>query len=186
MFRSTNEVYEDAYFLHAQGVGIADGVSSWSTFSIRTDLFSAALMDNAKEALEKRLQSAHTNVNPQNGEGADEPRPAKIDPGRIMDEAFAGTAHCGSSTCCIGVVNGTRLDISNLGDSGFIAFEYKYDRGNYKVFLKEKSKPQQHSFNYPLQLVRLPGPEVHQSLISNGNESLSKELARLVESDAII
>ena len=67
-----------------------------------------------------------------------------------------------------------------------MAFEYKYDKGKYKVFLKEKSKPQQHSFNYPLQLVRVPGEETHKRLIERGSENLSKELARLVESDAII
>ena len=67
-----------------------------------------------------------------------------------------------------------------------MAFEYKYESGKYKVFLKEKSKPQQHSFNYPLQLVRIPGQETHKILIEGGNECLSKELARLIESDSII
>lgn len=67
-----------------------------------------------------------------------------------------------------------------------MAFEYKYEKGKYKVFLKEKSKPQQHSFNYPLQLVRVPGEETHSMLLAKGCEKLSKELAMLIESDSII
>lgn len=109
----------------------------------------------------KFYENSNLNVNPQNGEGIENPNAIKICPWKIMDEGFSNTHHWGSSTCCIAVLNDNKLDISNLGDSGFMSFEYKYEKGNYKVFLKEKSKPQQHSFNYPLQLVRLPNEETY-------------------------
>ena len=143
-------------------------------------------MDNSKASLEKALENLGLNVNPQNGEGSENSDANKIWPWKIMEEAFSNTYHWGSSTWWVAVLNDNKLDISNLGDSGFMSFEYKYEKGIYKVFLKEKSKPQQHSFNYPLQLVRLPNKETHQKLIDTGNESLSKELNRLVESDSII
>lgn len=179
LYRS-NENYEDAYFVHNKGIGIADGVSSWSAFNIRTDLFSTTLMQNAKNSFENKLKKLGLDVNPQVGDHNHDPENAKIDPKEIMKEAFEKTLYAGSATCCIGVLNNGKLDIANLGDSGFMVFEYE------KCFLKEKSKPQQHTFNYPLQMVRLPDEEVHKKLISSGYGSLSKDLNKLVESDAII
>jgi protein phosphatase PTC7 len=178
--------WEDAFFLHPKGVGVADGVSSWSTFKIKTSDFSKGLMDNAKEFLEKKLEELDLNVNPQIGDLHGEPEENVVKPDVIMDLAFYETHFPGSSTCCIGVINKNKLDICNLGDSGFMSFEYKDNDKNNKVFLKQKSKNQQHSFNYPYQLVKIPDESVHQKLIEEGHENISKELMRLVESDAII
>lgn len=67
-----------------------------------------------------------------------------------------------------------------------MVFEYKYEKGRYKVYLKEKSKPQQHSFNYPYQLVCLPDKDFLMDLEAEGCECMSQELQKLIESDAII
>jgi protein phosphatase PTC7 len=67
-----------------------------------------------------------------------------------------------------------------------MSFEYKENKKSFHVCMKEKSKSQQHSFNYPYQLVRIPDEKVHEDLISKGYEKISKELMRLVESDSII
>jgi len=67
-----------------------------------------------------------------------------------------------------------------------MTFEYKEIKGQYKVFMKEKSRAQQHSFNYPYQMVRLPDKKVYDDLTNNGYGKISKELARLVDSNAIM
>jgi len=50
----------------------------------------------------------------------------------------------GSSTACVMVVNGNKLGVSNLGDSGFVVI-----RGG--AVLKA-SQQQQHQFNFPYQI----------------------------------
>lgn len=143
-------------------------------------------MENAKDILEKKLEELDLNANPQIGDLHGEPSENNIKPDVIMDLAFDHTHFPGSSTCCIAVINKNKLDICNLGDSGFMAFEYKKTNKGYSTFLKEKSKSQQHCFNYPFQLVRIPDQSVHQRLIEDGHDHISKELMKLVETDAII
>jgi len=143
-------------------------------------------MKNAEEHLQKMIEELGININPQIGDGTEGSTQNKLDPKKIMDNAYNSVEDAGSSTCCIGVLNHDRLDIANLGDSGFMVFEYKYENGRYKVFLKERSKPQQHTFNYPYQLVRLPNEDFHSDLAAEGHEHISDELRRLVESDAIL
>jgi len=64
--------------LHPKGIGIVDGVSSWTTYFIRTDLFANELMENAKFALEKSIENL--NINPQNGDENDDSSIYTIDP----------------------------------------------------------------------------------------------------------
>lgn len=85
-YRNSSDVYEDSSFLHPKGVGIVDGVSSWTTYFIRTDLFANELMENAKKSLETSIENL--SINPQNGDGSDDPDLYTIDPREIMDEAF--------------------------------------------------------------------------------------------------
>ena len=44
-------------------------------------------MDNAKIALEKSIENLH--MNPQNGDGNEDPIIYSIDPSKIIDEAFS-------------------------------------------------------------------------------------------------
>ena len=113
-------------------------MSSWSAFKISTDLFSKGLMNNSKDWLQQMIEDLGLNVNPQLGDGSDTSFCNKLDPKAIMGSAFDDVVDPGSSTCCIAVLNQNILDIANLGDSGFMVFEYKYEKGRYKVFLKEK------------------------------------------------
>ena len=143
-------------------------------------------MDNAWDILQKKLGEIDGHVNPQNGDEADDILEKTLNPNHIMDEAYHLTHYPGSATCLIALLVKNKLKVANLGDSGFMAFEYKEAKDTYKVFLKEKSHPQQHCFNYPYQLVRLPDENVHKELVANGLENVSNELLRLVESDAIV
>jgi serine/threonine protein phosphatase PrpC len=52
----------------------------------------------------------------------------------------------------VAILNGKKLSIANLGDSGFMIIRFK----NREAFTFSKSKEQQHNFNIPFQLSYLP------------------------------
>lgn len=121
----TSQTGEDAYFISQDGstVGVADGVGGWNQLGVDPSLYSASLMENAKEAVNLGI---------------------KI-PVQILSIAYDNSSYItGSSTACILTLNDSELQSANLGDSGFMVV-----RGNEILF---RSKEQQHSFNFPYQL----------------------------------
>lgn len=121
----TSQTGEDAYFISQDGsaVGVADGVGGWNSLGVDPSLYSASLMENAKEAVNLGI---------------------KI-PVQILSIAYDNSNYItGSSTACILTLNDSELQSANLGDSGFMVL-----RGNEILF---RSKEQQHSFNFPFQL----------------------------------
>lgn len=52
----------------------------------------------------------------------------------------------------IAILNKNELSIANIGDSGFLVIRFKHG----EPFCPHKSKEQQHAFNIPYQLSRLP------------------------------
>jgi protein phosphatase PTC7 len=119
---------EDAYFISndMKIVGVADGVGGWGDIGVDPALYSKSLMEGAKLAVEENALVTR-------------------DPVEIMNEAYQFSSYVqGSSTCCILVLDGTRLSGANLGDSGFMVV-----RGLEIIY---RTKEQQHSFNFPYQI----------------------------------
>jgi len=117
---------EDAMFISSDGkaVGVADGVGGWSLHGIDPAIYARSIMKDAKIAYED------LNVK------------LPIDILNYAYERAKGIS--GSSTACILVVSGTRLQTLNIGDSGFLIVRDK------KLIFRFRE--QLHSFNYPFQI----------------------------------
>jgi serine/threonine protein phosphatase PrpC len=112
----------------------------------------------------------------------------EIDPRQIMKHSFKNMKHFGSSTACICTIQGDILKVASLGDSGLIWFRYNKDDLKYKVALC--TKDQQHSFNAPFQLARIPNEAYslnrnHENkTFSNSDQKTQQELFWCDEPDA--
>lgn len=120
---------EDSYFIadNFVAVGVADGVGGWAELGIDAGAYARLLMQNARTAAEANAQN--------------NTRPCPQD---ILERAYDGTQVQGSSTACIVCLQDDVLNVSNLGDSGFVLVR------NGKV--EFQSPQQQHGFNFPFQL----------------------------------
>lgn len=121
---------EDAAFSHERGIGVFDGVGGWAEMNIDAGAYSKGLASAAMSAIRHRLHRG---------------RPEESLAARaILTEAVSKTAHKGSSTAVVAVVNGDILNVCNLGDSGAVVV-----RGGEVAFVTEE---QQHTFNFPFQV----------------------------------
>lgn len=59
-----------------------------------------------------------------------------LDPQTIMDGAYYNTKPIGSATALVGILNNRTLNITNIGDSGFLIVRFKND----EPFVLLKSK----------------------------------------------
>lgn len=73
-------------------------------------------------------------------------------PIHILEKAFAKVHAVGSATAMIAILNKNELQITNIGDSGFLIVRFK----NGEPYCPYKSKEQQHAFNIPYQLSQIP------------------------------
>jgi len=138
---------EDAYFTGSNALGVADGVGcmvQFASYGINAAAYAAELMDHASAHFEKFR--------------ADNPDAAGVTKS-IEDRAAAALAAAesnattfGASTITVLALEGRSAGLANLGDSGFMLLR-KGDRGMYVV---TRSEEQQHSWNCPYQLTRLP------------------------------
>ncbi|KAL8043155.1 hypothetical protein ABFX02_09G099800 [Erythranthe guttata] len=119
---------DDAHFFNkaAQVIGVADGVGGWAKKGVDAGEYARELMRNAENAVYYC-------------------RPGKVDPMKVLVEAFHRTEAPGSSTALIMALAGdNNLVAVNIGDSGFVVIR------NGETFF---GAPQvQHGFNHPGQL----------------------------------
>ena len=78
----------------------------------------------------------------------------RLEPRFIMKEAHKKVEAHGSSTAWIAVIQNKILKVANLGDSTWILIRYLFSENKSKILLK--TEEQQHSFNAPYQLSKLP------------------------------
>ncbi|KAL8429592.1 hypothetical protein Efla_007449 [Eimeria flavescens] len=162
----------DAYFICCRGegrgvaVGVADGVGEWDSFDLDPRLFAEELMQGccaaaaAAEALEGETIEQRTLG--------------------VLRKGYAHTRSFGSATAL--VVNhegGDRIGIANLGDSAVIVLRRQLW---YQMTCVFRSREQQHQFNCPFQLSRLPRPSEYERLRASGKEAL----LRLLQNAAVI
>ncbi|GMH38801.1 hypothetical protein BSKO_06699 [Bryopsis sp. KO-2023] len=119
---------EDDYFISTVGlgaIGVADGVSGWANDDVDPALYPRALLKYGQEAYEEK--------------GGD------MTPQDILAHGQYRAKLLGSSTACVAVMKeGNKLEIANLGDSGFRLLR--------KGEVLAASEAQEHEFNFPYQL----------------------------------
>eukprot|EP00826_Nyctotherus_ovalis_P013274 TRINITY_DN1355_c0_g1_i4.p1 TRINITY_DN1355_c0_g1~~TRINITY_DN1355_c0_g1_i4.p1 ORF type:complete len:237 (+),score=68.20 TRINITY_DN1355_c0_g1_i4:170-880(+) len=76
----------------------------------------------------------------------------QVDPLAVLSKAYARAKAIGSSTASVVVLNGSTVEVANLGDSTFLHLSLE----NKQYVVANISKEQQHEFNVPYQLARLP------------------------------
>mmetsp|Transcript_68352 Transcript_68352/g.123182 ORF Transcript_68352/g.123182 Transcript_68352/m.123182 type:complete len:1297 (-) Transcript_68352:133-4023(-) len=135
---------EDAHFIDAHGLGVADGVGcmvQFASYGINAAAYAAELMEFAAAALKPDGVAACT-------EGSDcESRAAAA-----MSSAETSAKAYGASTITVLAMEGDRIGVANLGDSGFMLLR----KGTRGMTVVHRSEEQQHSWNCPYQLTRLP------------------------------
>lgn len=181
---------EDACFACERGLGVADGVSGWSTYGINPAIFSRELMEESEKEIrtisgfdkieEIEIQEKPIRRTPsyagldfqcntiyQNPPATNIEQKAEIlhqnndyyasniNPMDVLTKAYNHSTAIGSSTATIVILNKNFIEAVNLGDSGYVCFTQK--NGDY--FINGMSKEQQHEFNVPFQLAKLPSLE---------------------------
>uniref|UniRef100_A0A0G4I6Q1 PPM-type phosphatase domain-containing protein n=1 Tax=Chromera velia CCMP2878 TaxID=1169474 RepID=A0A0G4I6Q1_9ALVE len=152
----------DAYFASPETgcLGIADGVGEWDSFGLNPRLFAEQLMRGCKEASAKISDEHESPVH----------RAVKV-----LTAGYATTSAFGSSTaliCCLDQP-GERLGVSNLGDSTLMVLRRQK---SHVMTCVMRTKEQQHTFNCPFQLARLPRDEHYPQLIKEGKATLVRVL----------
>jgi len=146
---------EDAYFFSASAAGVADGVGSMKDFTAY-GVDAADLMAGASGALHRRGAESEAEAS------APRERTAKA-----VAAADAAASTYGASTITVLALEGAEVGVTNLGDSGFMLLRPEPWGG---MKLVERSREQNHSFNTPYQLTRVP-PALMQKIGGRGLDS---------------
>jgi protein phosphatase PTC7 len=140
---------EDAYFVGNLGLGVADGVGSLAKLSkhgVDPAAYARELMHLAEEFMHQRMRSRGSSASLAEDAAADELAAA------AMASAEREATTYGAATATVLQLKGSVMGVANLGDSGFMVLR----RGGKEFQIVARSKEQQHGWNYPYQLSRLP------------------------------
>lgn len=132
---------EDAYFKGTHGLGVADGVGcmvQFASYGINAAAYAAELMATADKALQPGGAAAVGKV---------EDRARKA-----LAEAEERAQAYGASTISVMCMQDNIVGVANLGDSGYMQLR----KAAHGWQIVGKSEEQQHSWNCPYQLTRLP------------------------------
>eukprot|EP00928_Gymnodinium_smaydae_P022797 TRINITY_DN19028_c0_g1_i1.p1 TRINITY_DN19028_c0_g1~~TRINITY_DN19028_c0_g1_i1.p1 ORF type:complete len:482 (-),score=124.78 TRINITY_DN19028_c0_g1_i1:83-1528(-) len=142
---------EDAYCVGSHTLAVADGVSQMAEYAkhgVDAAKYAAELMELTAAALqtdgtETPAEAAVESESPPSKRAAD-----------AMAAAAAGATTFGASTITVLTLSGATAGVANLGDSGFMLLRAK----PWGMEIIERSIEQQHGWNCPYQLTRLPAP----------------------------
>jgi protein phosphatase PTC7 len=133
----------DAYFIdpNLKSFGLADGVGSWKRMGINPKAFSDELVNHCH----RRLMAWPDTLQ------AETLR-------EVLADAYSTTVSYGSSTIVLGTLVKSSLEVLTLGDSALIVLRpcSSMPAALTKVF---ETQEQQHRFNCPYQIARLPSLE---------------------------
>mmetsp|Transcript_108589 Transcript_108589/g.231928 ORF Transcript_108589/g.231928 Transcript_108589/m.231928 type:complete len:635 (+) Transcript_108589:146-2050(+) len=142
---------EDAHFIGHHALGVADGVGSMSHFSrhgVDAAAYAAELMELAAAALSR--SDTYTSASaPSKGvcmRSPDDRAQAAV------ATAAAEATTLGASTITVLELQRDNIGVASLGDSGFMVLRRRSD----DIEIVARSQEQQHSWNCPYQLTRLP------------------------------
>ncbi|KZT68118.1 protein serine/threonine phosphatase 2C [Daedalea quercina L-15889] len=187
-----NHVGEDFFYVQdmrsQSGVsfGVADGVGGWVDSGVDPSLFSQALMYHSHR-YSKAAWAGEPETDPiQDLEEKVQVEGWEMSPAECLELAYGGVlrerdVRAGSSTACLLTLNAASgvLRGANLGDSGFLIF-----RSSNVIY---QQRPQQHFFNCPKQLSKLPKgtPGFSRAVIDSPREADTFE-TKLRDGDIVI
>lgn len=163
---------EDSFFIcpQSQVVGVADGVGEWEwRFGLNPRAFADELMRGACRAASEAASVA-----------------ASEDSGSralsILEAGYEATRSFGSATALVAAMVDQTLNVACLGDAGLCVLRWEpgfkeaglLDANSVRIV--HRTAAQQHSFNCPYQLCRLPGPEDFERLRQEGLGKLVRTL----------
>lgn len=149
---------EDAYFVESPGLGVADGVGGLqSALGVTSKAFADELMSRCGDEVRHHAES-----------GGCTGLPSELCK-KILCDAFDGIQSYGATTAAVTYFDAesNKLGMAILGDSGVMVIRrptHHVSAGGRtdgrlrptKGYVVFKSPPQQHEFNFPYQLCRLP------------------------------
>jgi len=131
---------EDAYFHGDHAMGIADGVESMAKHGVDSAAYAAQLMQLAAA---RTLPGDHVTTSEVT---------ALECAVAALSHAEQGATAFGGSTAMVLALKDETIGVANLGDSGFLLLR----RTSTSMTIIERSRGQQHGWNCPYQLIRLP------------------------------
>lgn len=145
MLKKAHGACEDAFFMDAHALGVADGVGcmvQFASYGINAAQYAAELMECASKALKDDGLASENKI-------------ANDVALRALTAVLHAESHAaayGASTVAVLCQQGAFVGVANLGDSGFMVLR----KGTHGYYVVLKSEEQQHSWNCPYQLTRLP------------------------------
>jgi len=155
---------EDSFFLcsHGSAAGVADGVGEWGwRFRINPRAFADEIMLGAQRTADSTLEDASFS--------------ARKRVSAMLRGGYDAARCFGSATALVVALDarGKELGIANLGDSGLRQLRFDHaSRAGGGPKIVHKTREQQHMFNCPFQLTRLPQPEDFDSVLAEGKTAL--------------
>eukprot|EP00403_Amphidinium_massartii_P023860 CAMPEP_0178398170 /NCGR_PEP_ID=MMETSP0689_2-20121128/14635_1 /TAXON_ID=160604 /ORGANISM="Amphidinium massartii, Strain CS-259" /LENGTH=566 /DNA_ID=CAMNT_0020018925 /DNA_START=89 /DNA_END=1790 /DNA_ORIENTATION=- len=139
----------DAYYFDAEtsSFGVADGVGEWEwRFKISARAFADELMEGSKQAAQGVDASASRNL----GAAARE----------MMQSGYDCTTSFGAATAIVAKLgnDSDHIGVACVGDSGLMLLRPETIGRHTTYCFVSRTKEQQHQFNLPFQLTRLPLP----------------------------
>ncbi|CAE8727641.1 unnamed protein product, partial [Polarella glacialis] len=155
---------EDSLFVcpHGSAAGVSDGVGEWEwRFGLNPRSFADELMLGAKSAAAAAA----------NGDAG---LSARDRAAFLLGKGYEATRSFGSATALIATLDSdaSELGVANLGDSGLRVIRRHSSGSEVGVRIAHRTLEQQHSFNCPYQLSRLPAQEDFERLRSQGLNAL--------------
>mmetsp|Transcript_13540 Transcript_13540/g.31859 ORF Transcript_13540/g.31859 Transcript_13540/m.31859 type:complete len:583 (+) Transcript_13540:198-1946(+) len=160
----------DAYYFDAEtsSFGVADGVGEWEwRFKLSARAFADELMEGSKQAAVRVDASASRNL----GAAATE----------MMQSGFDCTKSFGAATAIVAKLGNEsdHIGLSCVGDSGLMLFRPETIGRHTSYSFVSRTKEQQHQFNMPFQLSRLPEPADYFKLMHDGMGALVAAATRM-------
>mmetsp|Transcript_124698 Transcript_124698/g.216085 ORF Transcript_124698/g.216085 Transcript_124698/m.216085 type:complete len:714 (+) Transcript_124698:58-2199(+) len=143
MGKQTSSTCEDACFVSAYALGVADGVGGMSAYA-------GYGVNSAQYAADIMQISARSTADSARGQRSKEA--AMTMAVEAMHAAEEGVQSFGATTATVACVDGDELGVANLGDSGFLLIR----REQSKLEIVARSSEQHHRWNCPYQLANLP------------------------------
>jgi len=88
--------------------------------TVRSFLFLENMVHDDDEEEEQELLEKYSDENESSGEKAIAKDKIEVHPLFVLDKAFARVVNVGSATAMVAFLNGRKLSLTNLGDSGFM------------------------------------------------------------------
>mmetsp|Transcript_13539 Transcript_13539/g.31855 ORF Transcript_13539/g.31855 Transcript_13539/m.31855 type:complete len:583 (+) Transcript_13539:198-1946(+) len=160
----------DAYYFDAEtsSFGVADGVGEWEwRFKISARAFADELMEGSKQAARGVDASASRNL----AAAACE----------MMQKGYDSTTSFGSATAIVAKLanESDHIGVACVGDSGLMLFRPETIGRHTSYSFVSRTKEQQHQFNMPFQLSRLPEPADYFKLMHDGMGALVAAATRM-------